>query len=128
MQDLCPTIDHVLEIYIHSSALILHTKALEPSISKQIMELHHSKHHQTYVTNLNAALKSQAEAVKSNDVPQQVALLQAIRFNGGGHINHSLFWQNLISAASSDRGAAPQLSKAIQQHWGMEAFPRNRSD
>lgn len=85
------------------------------------MELHHSKHHQTYVTNLNAALKSQAEAVKSNDIPQQVALLQAIKFNGGGHINHSLFWQNLAPSASSNRGDAPQLSKAIEQHWGAYA-------
>lgn len=64
---------------------------MEPAIGEQIMELHHAKHHQRYVTNLNAALKSQAQAMSDMDVPQQVANLQAIKFNGGGHINHSLF-------------------------------------
>ncbi|KAF2812756.1 manganese and iron superoxide dismutase [Mytilinidion resinicola] len=47
--------------------------ALEPHISAQIMELHHSKHHQTYVTNLNAAVKSQQEAIQSSDIPAQVS-------------------------------------------------------
>lgn len=93
---------------------------MEPAVGEQIMELHHGKHHQTYVTDLNAALKAQAEAMSNKDVPQQVANLQAIKFNGGGHINHSLFWQNLTPDNSSDRGAAPQLMKAIEQQFGKD--------
>lgn len=80
------------------------------------MELHHSKHHQTYVNNLNAAIKTLSTA----DIPAQIQLQPALRFNGGGHINHSLFWQNLCPANSSDAkpSAAPQLSKKIESTWG----------
>lgn len=98
-------------------------QALEPHISKQIMELHHGKHHQTYITNLNAALKTQAEAVHAADITSQVSLQQGIKFNAGGHINHSLFWQNLAPASSPDAksSAAPELSKQIKSTWGDEA-------
>ena len=84
------------------------------------MELHHSRHHQTYITNLNAALKSQVEAIKSNDIPTQIANQQAITFHGGGHINHSLFWQNLapLSSPEAKPSAAPKLSAAILTQWG----------
>ncbi|KAJ9134594.1 Superoxide dismutase [Pleurostoma richardsiae] len=94
--------------------------ALEPSISKQIMELHHGKHHQTYVTNLNKALQSYSAAVQANDIPSQIALQPAIKFNGGGHINHSLFWQNLAPQSSSDTEveAAPNLVVEINNTWG----------
>ncbi|KAJ4374311.1 Superoxide dismutase [Mn], mitochondrial [Neocucurbitaria cava] len=96
--------------------------ALEPHISTQIMELHHSKHHQTYITNLNAALKSQNEAIHTFDITSQVALQQAIKFNAGGHINHSLFWQNLAPAQSPEAksSAAPELLKQIKSTWGDE--------
>lgn len=87
------------------------------------MTLHHSKHHNTYVTNLNAALKAQEAAVQANDVPAQVANLQAIKFNGGGHINHSLFWENLAPVGSAPTSQAPQLVDAINKHWGsVDAF------
>lgn len=94
--------------------------ALEPSISAQIMELHHSKHHQTYVTNLNKALQTYSTAVASNDIPAQIALQPAIKFNGGGHINHSLFWLNLAPAKSPDSkiDAAPRLTAEIEKTWG----------
>jgi len=69
--------------------------ALEPVISAEIMQLHHSKHHATYVNNLNAALVKLKEAEKKVDVSGIVALQPALRFNGGGHINHSIFWTNL---------------------------------
>lgn len=86
------------------------------------MELHHSKHHQTYITNLNVGLKSQAEAVSTLDITSQVALQQGIKFNAGGHINHSLFWQNLAPTSSPDAksSAAPELLKQIKATWGDE--------
>lgn len=68
---------------------------LAPYISPQIMQLHHSKHHATYVANLNAATVKLEEALHKNDVTQIVQLQQAIKFNGGGHVNHTQFWKNL---------------------------------
>ncbi|KAI8937964.1 Superoxide dismutase [Mn], mitochondrial, variant 2 [Plenodomus lindquistii] len=96
--------------------------ALEPHISKQIMELHHGKHHQAYVTNLNAALKELAEAVHTSDITSQVSLQEGLKFNAGGHINHSLFWQNLAPAGSAETkgSAAPELIKQIEATWGDE--------
>ena len=58
--------------------------ALEPYISGHIMELHHSKHHATYVANLNKALEQLAEAESKNDVAKMIALQETIKFNGGG--------------------------------------------
>ncbi|OIW29378.1 superoxide dismutase [Coniochaeta ligniaria NRRL 30616] len=94
--------------------------ALKPSISAQIMELHHSKHHQTYITNLNKALQTHSTAVGAGDIAAQIALQPAIRFNGGGHINHSLFWQNLAPPSSPDAktAAAPALVAEITKTWG----------
>lgn len=68
---------------------------LVPVISEEIMSLHYNKHHQTYVTNLNKALEQYAEAEKKNDLSSLIGLQSAIKFNGGGHINHSIFWTNL---------------------------------
>ena len=67
----------------------------EPVVATEIMKLHHSKHHQAYVNNLNVALEKLGEAQQKNDVNAAVALQSAITFNGGGHINHSIFWTNL---------------------------------
>ncbi|KAF1990428.1 hypothetical protein K402DRAFT_390048 [Aulographum hederae CBS 113979] len=96
--------------------------ALEPAISAQIMTLHHTKHHQTYITNLNAALTNLQTAISGADIATQVSLQPVIRFNAGGHINHSLFWQNLAPASSSEAKftSAPKLSKAIEATWGSE--------
>merc|ERR1712034_151774 len=69
--------------------------ALEPVISSEIMQLHHSKHHQTYVNNLNVAEEQLAEAQAKGDTTKIIALSSALKFNGGGHINHSIFWTNL---------------------------------
>jgi len=71
--------------------------ALEPYISQQIMTLHHTKHHQTYVNALNAA---EAAYAKASTPKERIALQAALKFNGGGHINHSLFWKNLAPAAA----------------------------
>jgi Fe-Mn family superoxide dismutase len=90
------------------------------------MELHHQKHHQTYITNLNAALAAQAKATQAHDVTQLISLQQKIKFNGGGHINHSLFWKNLTPPESSEAAidaAAPTLKQAITSRWGsVEKF------
>jgi len=75
--------------------------ALEPFISKQIMTLHHTKHHQTYVNALNAA---EAQYAKATSPKERIALQAALKFNGGGHINHSLFWKNLAPASSEGKG------------------------
>jgi Fe-Mn family superoxide dismutase len=98
-------------------------QALEPVISKQIMELHHQKHHQTYINNLNGALSAQVSATQTNDVPTLISLQQKIKFNGGGHINHSLFWKNLTPPGTPGNelaSAAPSLREAINSRWGSQ--------
>jgi superoxide dismutase, Fe-Mn family len=86
------------------------------------MELHHSKHHQTYVTNLNAALDTLSSSSDSLTTSKSTTLQSAIKFNGGGHINHSLFWENLCPANSTDANpsAAPTLMDKITKTWGDE--------
>ncbi|KAI6030636.1 manganese superoxide dismutase [Pisolithus orientalis] len=80
--------------------------ALEPYISSQIMTLHHTKHHQTYVNALNAA---EAAYTKASTPKERIALQAALRFNGGGHINHSLFWTNLAPSAVEGKGVGGVL-------------------
>ncbi|KAF7979720.1 hypothetical protein HWV62_41074 [Athelia sp. TMB] len=94
--------------------------ALEPHISKEIMTLHHSKHHQTYVTGLNAAEETYAKAPSTKE---RIALQAALKFNGGGHINHSLFWKNLAPTGSESTKVekAPKLVKAIEETFGSLA-------
>lgn len=93
--------------------------ALEPVISAEIMELHYTKHHAGYVTNLNKALEQLADAEQKNDMPAQVALQSAIKFNGGGNINHSIFWTNLAPIAKGgDNPPEGALLKAIDQDFG----------
>ena len=97
--------------------------ALEPHIDKQTMEIHHGKHHQAYVTNLNAALdkhpelhaKSVEDLLKSiNTVPEDIR--GAVRNNGGGHANHSMFWQVMgPSAGGAPTGA---IADAITSSFG----------
>jgi len=76
--------------------------ALEPVISGEIMQLHHSKHHQTYVNNLNVAEEQLAEAKEKGDVSKVIALGPALKFNGGGHLNHSIFWTNLSPSGGGE--------------------------
>ena len=90
--------------------------ALEPVISAEIMQLHHSKHHQTYVNNLNVAEEKLAEAVAKNDVSTVISLQGALKFNGGGHLNHSIFWQNLCPGGSGEPTGA--LAEAINRDFG----------
>lgn len=98
--------------------------ALEPVISGAIMEVHYAKHHQAYVNNLNAALEKYAEAESKGDLQAMIALQSAIRFNGGGHVNHSIFWTNLAPVASGGgQLAAGELRQALEASFGsLEAF------
>ena len=99
-------------------------QALEPYISQEIMTLHHTKHHQTYVNGLNAA----EEAYSATDsTKKQISLQSALKFNGGGHINHSLFWKNL--APSKEQGgkivSGGALEKALVRDFGsVEEFKK----
>src|ERR1700686_2895122 len=99
------------------------TDALEPHIDKQTMEIHHGKHHAAYVTNLNAALEKhpelQSKSVEDllrtlNAVPEDIRT--AVRNNGGGHVNHSMFWQIMGPKA----GGAPTgaIADAINASFG----------
>ncbi|MBU3145140.1 superoxide dismutase [Clostridium sp. CF012] len=102
--------------------------SLEPYIDAQTMEIHHSKHHQAYVNNLNAALDKYPELYGKGldwllknleEVPLDIRV--AVRNNGGGHLNHSMFW-NVMSPVKVE---APKLEliKAIDEKFGnLEAF------
>lgn len=94
--------------------------ALEPHISARIMELHHSKHHQAYVTGANAALDAMAEARASNNFANLPKLQKDLAFNLGGHVNHSIFWQNLSPEGGEASG---NLLAAINEYFGsFDAF------
>ncbi len=98
--------------------------ALEPVISGEIMELHYSKHHKAYVTNLNVALEKYHEAESKGDIAAMISLQKAICFNGGGHVNHSIFWTNL-APISQGGGESPsgKLLDAIKIKFGsLESF------
>lgn len=98
--------------------------ALEPVIAGQIMELHYKKHHQGYVDNLNAALEKYQEAESKKDIAAMIALQSAIKFNGGGHVNHSIFWTNLAPVGKGG-GEPPkgELAQAIKENFGsLENF------
>lgn len=97
--------------------------ALEPVISAEIMQLHHSKHHATYVNNLNIAEEKMAEAVAKGNVTAMIGLQAALRFNGGGHINHSIFWQNLCPGGSGEPSGA--LADAIKNDFGSFEAMKN---
>lgn len=96
--------------------------ALEPHIDARTMEIHHSKHHNTYVTNVNAALEgSEHEGKSLEELLQNLDSLPAniqtaVRNNGGGHWNHSFFWKLL----KKNDGAAPtgELASAIDEAFG----------
>ncbi|CAK4034773.1 mitochondrial superoxide dismutase [Mn] [Lecanosticta acicola] len=93
--------------------------ALEPAISGQIMELHHDKHHRTYVNSYNTQIEKLQEAQQKSDIQTQIAIQPLINFHGGGHTNHTLFWENL--APKSQGGGEPPsggLAKAIDSHFG----------
>ncbi|GAA3117712.1 Fe-Mn family superoxide dismutase [Kribbella aluminosa] len=98
--------------------------ALAPSIAGEIMELHHDKHHATYVKGLNDTLDKLAEARDKGDFGSIVGLEKTLAFNLGGHVNHSIFWKNL----SPDGGDKPdgELGAAIDEFFGsFDSFQAN---
>jgi len=97
--------------------------ALEPHIDAETMKIHHDRHHQAYVTNLNAALKDHPEFFKKSivqllkeidQVPEMIR--QAVINNGGGHANHSLFWDVMMPKGGGEPGGA--LAKSIDAAFG----------
>lgn len=102
---------------------------LAPYVSQDIMELHHKKHHQTYVDKLNEALQGAPEEFQQLPVDQLLEQLdelpedirQAVRNNGGGHYNHSAFWQ-MLTPEGAGRPSG-ELLKALEQKYGsFKAF------
>ena len=87
-------------------------------MSALTLDYHYGKHHRTYVTNLNNLLEKEAECIARNDLVGQVQLLNGIRFNGGGHFNHTLFWESLCPVADSELPQSGDLHDAIVQTWG----------
>ena len=102
-------------------ALAYATDALEPHIDKMTMEIHHGKHHQAYVTNLNKALEGKPEADSSiDDIIKNISKFpMAVRNNGGGHYNHSLFWTWLSPSGGGEPSGA--LGNAINSTFGSFA-------
>src|SRR5271154_450951 len=99
--------------------------ALEPSIDKMTMEIHHGKHHNAYVTNLNKALES-APDLASKSLPELLAnncaivpenIRTAVRNNGGGHVNHSMFW-TIMGAPGGAAKPSGALADAINTAFG----------
>jgi len=94
-------------------------KALEPHISGLIMEIHHTKHHQGYINNLKTAAAKLAEAQTSGDIAAMNSLFPAIKFNGGGHINHTIFWTNMApNATNKPPLPTGELLQAIEANFG----------
>ncbi len=107
-------------------ALPYASDALEPHFDKMTMEIHHGKHHNAYITNLNKALEGNEMAGKSiEDILKNISKASpAIRNNGGGHYNHSLFWKLLTpSSAGKPSGA---VAEAIEKKFG--SFEKFKED
>ena len=108
--------------------------ALEPYIDAKTMEIHHSKHHQAYITKANAALEGTSFENTSidelcrnlSDLPENIK--GAVRNNGGGHFNHSLFW-SILSPTNESSEPSVDLNKAIHDSFGsMESLKEEFSN
>lgn len=73
---------------------------LEPVFSRELLELHHSKHHQTYIDTYNTLVIEFAQALENGDVQKIETLTKDLNFNAGSHLNHSIFWKNLTPIKS----------------------------
>ncbi|KAL9709328.1 Superoxide dismutase [Mn], mitochondrial [Leucoagaricus gongylophorus] len=123
---------NIISLHLAARAAALHTlpplpyayDALEPYICKEIMELHHTKHHQAYVDGLNAAEEAYA---KTEDTKEKIILQSALKFNGGGHINHSLFWKNLspVSQGGGELNSGVLKEQILKNFDSIEGFFKN---
>ena len=102
--------------------------ALEPTIDTQTMQIHHDKHHQAYVTNLNNAIAGNAEleALSAEDLIKNLGKVPedkrtAVRNNGGGHVNHTMFWE-ILGGERRRRRAAPSPRRSTATFGGLDAL------
>jgi Fe-Mn family superoxide dismutase len=86
------------------------------------MQIHHQKHHAAYVANFNKALESLDAAQSAGDVAALVGLQAALTFNGGGHVNHALFWQNLAPAKDAGVPDGELLATIVRDFGSLAAF------
>jgi len=106
-------------------ALPYATTALEPHIDAKTMEIHHDKHHQAYVTNLNAAIAgTDAEKLSIEEICKNISKYPVpVRNNGGGHFNHSMFWK--LMKANGGGNPTGELAEAINKHFtNLEEFKK----
>lgn len=106
-------------------ALPYASDALEPNIDKQTMEIHHDKHHAAYVNNLNAALEGKGDVGSIEDICKNISKHPvAVRNNGGGHYNHSLFWT--VMGPNGGGNPSGELANAIDDAFG--SFDKFKED
>jgi Fe-Mn family superoxide dismutase len=122
---LSPTVASAADAFSLTQAPLPYApEALEPHIDVETMKIHYGKHHVAYITNLNKALTDNKvsgtdalELIKNLGAVPAVAM-SAIRNNGGGHVNHTLFWQWMAPAGSGPKGPEGKLGEAIQGAYG----------
>ncbi len=108
--------------------------ALEPHIDAKTMEIHHTKHHQTYVDKLNEALAKHSELNQPveqlladlSNVPEDIRT--AVRNHGGGHVNHSLFWESMTNDAASKEAKGKVVDEVIGTFGNFDEFKKQFND
>jgi len=111
-------------IFVQLKHLPYELGALEPVVSGHLMEFHYGKHHRNYVNNLNMLNEKSAEALAKGDIKRYIELTNAVKFNGGGHLNHEFFWE-CLAPIKEGGGAIPDeasdLRQMIEKEWGSIA-------
>lgn len=118
----------VSPIFVQLKHLPYELGALEPVVSGHLMEFHYGKHHRNYVNNLNMLNEKSAEALAKGDIKRYIELTNAVKFNGGGHLNHEFFWE-CLAPIKEGGGAIPDeasdLRQMIEKEWGSIAQFQN---
>jgi len=103
--------------------------ALEPYMSKEVLVLHHDKHHAAYVNAANALLDKIDEARKNNEDLDFKSVLKSLSFNVGGHILHEIFWKTMYPALKNKQKPSGKLAEAIEKEFGgFERFKKEFSE
>ena len=100
--------------------------ALEPYMSKEVLTLHHDKHHAAYVNAANAIMDKMDSARKSGEVIDFKSILKSLSFNASGHVLHSYFWKTMASEDSGKNKPAGKILKAIEKEFG--SFERFKTE